>query len=255
MMKQLDQATEEAVKKDLIMRIHQTQAMINASTPDAYMMAGGVALNVSKRDIDAAKMPSMVPGAPGAADRYGAALDETIFLDEARRVISSADLGTADLAKKMADEVKNIGKHGERMAKQLADDAPKHITRKLDELAQRFSRIAKDAKTGKAAARTRTAGALRNLQREMTNRLRQLEKLAEKRLRELRDKAGLGEALSKEEMEAMQDVLAFQASASSLARQVDGYSMAILEVLEGVERAVERSPGAPEKEPEPAGAR
>ena len=57
------------------------------------------------------------------------------------------------------------------------------------------------------------------------------------------------------EMEAMQDVLAFQASASSLARQVDGYSMAILEVLEGGERAVERWPAAPEKDPEPAGAR
>jgi hypothetical protein len=253
MMKQLDQATEEAVKKDLIMRIHQAQAMINASTPDAYMMAGGVALNVSKRDIDAAKMPAMAPGAPGAADRYGAALDETIFLDEARRVISGADMGATDLAKKIADEVKNIGKHGERMAKQLADDAPKHIARKLDELAQRFARIAKDAKTGKAAARTRSAGALRNLQREMANRLRQLDTLAEKRLRELRGKAGLGEALGKEEMEALQETIAFQASVSSLARQVDGYSMAILEVLEGGARVADRRPGEPE--PEPVGAR
>ncbi|HZB74821.1 MAG TPA: hypothetical protein VE526_01260 [Solirubrobacteraceae bacterium] len=243
MMKQLDQATEEAVKKDLIMRIHQAQAMINASTPDAYMMAGGVALNVSKRDIDAAKMPAMAPGAPGAVERYGAALDETIFLDEARRVISTAEMGAVDLAKKIADEVKNIGKHGERMAKQLADDAPKHVARKLDELAQRFARIAKDAKSGKAAARTRTAGKLRNLQREMNNRLRQLETLADKRLRQLRDKAGLGQALGKEEMEAMQDAIAFQASVSSLARQVDGYSMAILEVLEGGARAADRWPG------------
>jgi hypothetical protein len=162
-------------------------------------------------------------------------------------------MGATDLAKKIADEVKNIGKHGERMAKQLADDAPKHIARKLDELAQRFARIAKDAKTGKAAARTRSAGALRNLQREMANRLRQLDTLAEKRLRELRGKAGLGEALGKEEMEALQETIAFQASVSSLARQVDGYSMAILEVLEGGARVADRRPGEPE--PEPVGAR
>ena len=216
--------------------------MINASTPDAYMMAGGVALNVSKRDIDAAKMPAMTPGAPGATERYGAALDETIFLDEARRVVATAKAGAVDLAKKIADEVKNIGKHGERMAKQLADGAPKHVARQLEELAERFARIAKEAKSGKAAARTRTAGKLRNLQREMNNRLRQLEKLADTRLRELRDKAGLGQALGKEEMETMQEAIAFQASVSSLARQVDGYSMAILEVLEGGVRAADGSP-------------
>jgi hypothetical protein len=122
---------------------------------------------------------------------------------------------------------------------------------KLD--AERFARIAKDAKTGRAAARTQTAGRLRNLQREMRNRLNDLEKLADKRLRELRDKAGLGQALTKEEMEAMQDAIAFQASVSSLARQVDGYSMAILEVLEGAERAVDRRPRkAEEPEPVPA---
>ncbi len=255
MMKQLDKATEEAVKKDLIMRIHQAQAMINASTPDAYMMAGGVALNVSKRDIDAAKMPAMIPGAPGATERYGAALDETIFLDEARRVVSTAKTGAVDLAKKIADEVKNIGKHGERMAKQLADDAVTHVARKLHELAERFARIAKEAKTGKAAARTRTAGKLRNLQREMSNRLRQLDTLADKRLRELRNKAGLGQALGKEEMEAMQEAIAFQASVSSLARQVDGYSMAILEVLEGGARAADRWPAGQEENAEAPAAR
>jgi hypothetical protein len=247
MMKQLDTTADEAAKKDLIMRIHQAQAMINASTPDAYMMAGGVALNVSMRDVDKAKMPAMT-GVPGATERYGAALDETIFLDEARRTIASAEFGAADLAKKIADEVKNLGKHGERMAKQLSIDAATHITRKLDNLAERFARIAKDAKTGRAAARTRTAGRLRNLQREMRDRLKDLEKLADRRLSELREKAGLGQALSKQEMEAMQEAMAFQASVASMARQVDGYSMAILEVLEGTAREATR------REPETAGA-
>jgi hypothetical protein len=46
----------------------------------------------------------------------------------------------------------------------------------------------------------------------------------------------------------MQEALAFQASVSALARQVDGYSMAILEVLEGATREATR------REPETAGA-
>lgn len=244
MMKQLDQATDEMVKKDLINRIHQSQAMINASTPDAYMMAGGVALNVSKRDVDKAKMPGMVDDVPTAGDRYGAALDETVFLDEARRVVAQAKPDMKGLAAKLADEVKNIGKHGERMAKQMGADAVGAAHAKLERLAKRFGQIMAEAKSGSVAARTKSATELKSLQSQMRYHLSQLDKIAESRLRTLRSAADLGEAIPKQAMEDLAAAIALKASVAAAARQVDGYTMAVVEFLESVVRVHEHDPDA-----------
>ena len=239
MMKQLDKATEEGVKRDLIKNIHQSQAMINASTPDAYMMAGGVGLNVSSREIDKAKMPAQVGDAVSAAERYGAALDETVFLDEARRVVASAVPDMKGLAAKLSDEVKNIGKHGKRMAEQMGADLTSGPVKELETLASRFGTIAEAAKSGQVAARAAEARKLRNLQASMKRILGQLDGIAESRLKELRSAAQLGEAIEKEAMEKITNAIALKASISSTARQVDGYTMAIVEFLESVVRVGE----------------
>lgn len=108
-------------RAELVEKISKAQAHINASHPDAYV-GGGVAIWVSGRDTDVAKIAEALNLDPAdlakatTAQRISAALSEGKWLDAAVQQLKSGAGGDID---ELTKAVRNIGKHGARAAEVL----------------------------------------------------------------------------------------------------------------------------------------
>jgi hypothetical protein len=120
-MTELKDPANASRKGELIEKVAKTQAQINASHADAYV-GGGVAVWVSGRDVDVAKIAEGLNVDPSdlakvtIAQRISAALSEGKWLDAAVQQLKTGAGGNID---DLTKAVRNIGKHGARAAEVL----------------------------------------------------------------------------------------------------------------------------------------
>lgn len=121
MVTRLERTTDPAERAALVRDIGKSQAMINASHPDAYV-GGGVRLWVTDRPIDAEAFASAgitLKTGLGNSQRVVAALSEGRWI---QRALQQLELATD--AEKAATALRNIGKHGERVSSVLRAGHP-----------------------------------------------------------------------------------------------------------------------------------
>lgn len=121
MVTKLASVTDATARGKLVEQISRSQAMINASHPDAYV-GGGVRLWVTERPIDQAAFATagvQLKTGLGDSQRVVAALSEGRWMQKAIGALGSAkDAETAALA------LRNLGKHGERVTTVLRAGHP-----------------------------------------------------------------------------------------------------------------------------------
>ena len=130
-MTELKTTTDPGARAALAKKIGKTQAHINASHADAYV-GGGVAIWVSGRDVDIAKIAEALNIDPSdlakvtAAKRISAALSEGKWLDAAVQQLQNPKGATG---RQLTAAVNNIGKHGARAAQVLKVEGKTNVGR------------------------------------------------------------------------------------------------------------------------------
>ncbi len=143
-MVELEKTTDAAKRAELAERIAKTQAMINASHPDAYV-GGGVRVWVTGREGSA--------DVEEIAKALGMSADELRASTAAQRVVSSINEGkwidaavqqlkVGGTAEELTKSVSNIGKHGARAAEVLRAPGRTNVGR-LEELMQELLKYKK----------------------------------------------------------------------------------------------------------------
>ena len=144
-MKDLKDPAKVEFKADRVRKIAQTQALINASHADAYV-GGGVAIWVTGREMDAAKMAeglkslNIDPADIGKftfAQRISAALSEGKWIDKA---LHSLRIPGGNNIDQLVRSIIDIGKHGERAASVLRVGGTTNVGR-LTELMEKLGAL------------------------------------------------------------------------------------------------------------------
>ena len=242
MVTKLGSVTDAGERAKLVEQISRSQAMINASHPDAYV-GGGVRLWVTERPMDQAAFATagvQLKTGLGDSQRVVAALSEGRWMQKA-----IGSLGKASDAETAALALRNLGKHGERVTSVLrAGNPPGSGTLKnLGDQLIRFKDLYKSGElTAKAA---RDLPALQAQARSLLGQLRSETALAVNFLEA--DARAL--AVPAEEMAKFQAWVQYRLAMDAAIDSVNG---AINAFVRSVETGLQVSLGGGEKDTHPA---
>jgi hypothetical protein len=248
-MLELEKTTDPAVKKDLVEKVSRTQAMINASHPDAYV-GGGVKVWVTGRDLDAEAI----------AKSLGIDVKTLTSVTDAQRVVSSLaegkwmDAASKSLSKggtpeEMARAIKDLGKHGSRSASVLRVPGKTDVA-KLGDLADKLANykvlhekgeLVKSLQKGELAAyRTELSGLLAQLKTDSAAAIKALE----------------GEAkalnIAASEMAEFQAWVRWRATVAAVSDGLSRATAGYIRTLETAVSAADKASGSPPADPSPA---
>jgi hypothetical protein len=244
-LKELQASTDPARNKDLVKKIGEAQAQINASNKETYL-GGGVRIHVTTRvDVekgidDAKKLGTEFPTGrmtPTAAQRVMAALNEGKFFDKAIRTMKDPAATISDVA----DALKDLGKHGQR-ACEVAGGRGGTANAELMALGDRMKLLADYAKRPGFRSTLGDAAKMDEMVKHATQLLEQAEAEVGTAVTELQKTAEIAQ-VSAEQTDNIRAWLSFQLMYTQVAQKVNATLPASLEAFHQILRNIENDDG------------
>ena len=225
--KELETTTEAGRKAELVEKIGQAQAQMNAANPEAYL-GGGTRIWVTERDAaDLAAAGVKLETPLAMQQRITSALSEGKFFDEA---ISTLRKPGADAAE-IAGALKDLGKHGERVASVLNVEGV--ASAELVAVGGKLKELERAAKAGELIKRLGSAAEIEKEVQAANALLARLKGESSAAIKSLEAEAKSA-SVSAEELQKLQDWTRFDLKLHAAADQVSGALAAWVEMVHAV---------------------
>jgi hypothetical protein len=240
--KELETTTDAGRKSELVEKIGQAQSQLNASNPEAYL-GGGTRIWVTERDAaDLAAAGVSLETPLAIQQRVTSALTEGKFFDQAIATLRKPGANAAEIA----GALKDLGKHGERVAAVLK--APGSSAGPLVEVGNKLKLLESQAKSGELIARLGSASAIEKEVAAANALLGQLKAESSAAIKALEAEAKAAN-ITAEQLQALQDWTRFNIKLGAAADQVSGVMAAWVEAIHTMLRAAESGGGGEEVRP------